>query len=361
MRYVHAILIGVAIPLILTATFLAVPSAITGNNMATKAFDNSKDLEQETSANTLPVAEAASSKIHRITLSAEQLSNGLLAYKMVSYTVGVGKGKPADITSKYPSEATIPGPTIVMSEGDRAFLTIKNNLGSGIVSVHVHGVHYNIISDGTLMHINDIKDEGATTKKDYQYHWIAGPGTAGTWPYHDHTFAGINGAENRGLFGTVIVNPASGTVKANNDGVVTTVPLSGITKNIVLYLGDDAFWGTEIKSDGTQRALWTNPHLIAADNELVRFHLIALGTDMHEFTMDDYEIVDPVTSTLVSTKPIGPLENLQFTLRADVAFAGGDDNYRDLQASNALMGVQGIFEVSPSGGDSISSGIPDAF
>ena len=361
MRYVHAILIGVTVPLILTATFFAVPSNMGRSDLATKTTDNSNVPDGQNLASTLPVAEAASSKIHRITLSAEQLSNGLLAYKMVSYTVGVGKGKPADITSKYPSEATIPGPTIVLNEGDQVFLKIKNDIGSGMVSVHVHGVHYSIVSDGTLKHINEIKDEGATPSKDYEYHWIAGAGTAGTWPYHDHTFAGINGAENKGLFGTVIVNPATGTVKATDDGVVKTVAISSISKNIVLYLGDDAFWGTEIKSDGTQRALWTNPHLIAADNELVRFHLIALGTDMHEFTMDDYQIVDPVTSTLVSTKPIGPLENLQFTLRADVAFAGGDDNYRDLQASNALMGVQGIFEVTPFGGDSISSGIPDAF
>ena len=359
MRYVHAILIGVTVPLILTATFFAVPSNMGRSDLSTKTINNSNVPDGQNLASTLPVAEAASSKIHRITLSADQLSNGLLAYKMVSYTVGVGKGKPADITSKYPSEATIPGPTIVLNEGDQVFLKIKNNIGSGMVSVHVHGVHYSIVSDGTLKHINEIKNEGATPSKDYQYHWIAGAGTAGTWPYHDHTFAGINGAENKGLFGTVIVNPPSGTVLANDGGEVSEVSLSDISKNIVLYLGDDAFWGTEIKSNGEQVALWTNPHLRAEDGQLVRFHLIPLGTDMHEFDMEDYMIVDPVTSDLTDTEPIGPLENLQFTIRAQE----GTGDYLDLQTSNALMGVKGTFEVVGEGdpSNSIPSDVPEEF
>src|ERR687887_385803 len=42
LRYIHAILIGVAIPLILTATFFAVPSSMTGINLATQSSDSSK-------------------------------------------------------------------------------------------------------------------------------------------------------------------------------------------------------------------------------------------------------------------------------------------------------------------------------
>jgi FtsP/CotA-like multicopper oxidase with cupredoxin domain len=351
---VHAVLIGVAIPLILTATIFAVPSSISVNDHA-HVTDSSGALGQETTtAIALPVAQAVSGKTHHIVLSANELDSGLLAYKMVSHEVN-GKGKKVDLTSKYPDSPTIPGPTIVLNEGDEVFLTLQNKLGSGKVSVHPHGVHYDIISDGTLKAINDVKDEAATTKKDYKYHWIAGPGTAGSWPYHDHTFITLNGAENRGLFGTIIVNPASGEVEAN-DG--KTVPLSEISKNIVLYLGDDAFWGTEIQNDGEQVALWTNPQLRAHKGDYVRFHLIALGTDLHEFEFDGYEFIDPATSDLVSSKAIGPLENLQFTL-----LANKDGTYRDLQTSNALMGVEGTFDVVGKGqdSDSIPSAEPEAF
>ena len=135
------------------------------------------------------------------------------------------------------------------------------------VSVHVHGVHYKILSDGTLKIINKIEDEGAYPDhggRFYTYLWDVAPGTAGTWPYHDHNYETHNGSEDRGLYGAIIVNPASGAVTASNGGSITSVPVSSIKKDYVLYMSDDAFWGTEI--DGAskkQTALGANPLLTA--------------------------------------------------------------------------------------------------
>lgn len=311
------------------------------------------------------LAEALPGGIHHITLAAERLDNGLLAYRMVEHTLQpAGSEGQAELTNRYSSDATIPGPTIVLTEGDEVFLTIENDIQDSdsdeLVSVHVHGVHYDILSDGTLEHINAVLDQGATPGDTYTYHWIAGPGTAGTWPYHDHTFRGLNGQEHRGLFGTVIVNPASGEVDALINGEIVTVDIKDIKKDFVLYMGDDAFWGTEITpNNGKQKALWTNPTLVAKNDTLVRFHVIALGTDTNrEFAITGgVEWLDPGTGDGIDSKRIGALENHAFVIKAKQ----GTYTYQDTQESNSLMGMEGKLEVTNSNSASDASPVPETF
>lgn len=206
--------------------------------------------------------------------------------------------------------------------------------------------------------INGDSDQGATPDNDITFHWIAGPGTAGTWPYHDHTFGGINGAENRGLFGTLIVNPASGNIQAVNNKAIQKIDVSDLDKQFVLYLGDDAFWGMEIDENGNETPLWTNPVLGAKTGDYVRFHLIALGTDtVHEFKLDSYKWLDPGTKTLISNKDLGPLENHVFTVKAKT----GNSTFEDENRSNSLMGMQGVFKVTGSGASSVASPVPEAY
>lgn len=277
---------------------------------------------------------------HIIRLTAEEtrydgFGNKLLAYKMLGHTVdGV------DITDRYSTAATIPGPTLVLTEGDTVKLTILNEIPgnasavAGIskqVSVHVHGVHYNILSDGTLKVINKYLDEGAgagleDTFAYYEYEWNVAPGTTGTWPYHDHNFESHNGSENKGLFGAVIVNP---------------IGSPSFAKEYVLYLGDDAFWGMEI--DGItkkQSKHGVNPSLAAAKNSDVRFHLIAMGTDIHKFVLNGYQWFDPGTHNLIDQVAIGPLEQHVFTVKAKHS-----TRYMDNHLSNKLMGMAGKFNV----------------
>ncbi len=282
---------------------------------------------------------------HIIQMTAEEtqddgFGNKLLAYKMLSHTVNG-----TDITDQYSPNATIPGPTIVLTEGDKVKLTLlnaipDNPLSAGIsqqVSVHVHGVHYNILSDGTLKVINQHLDEGAghgpeNTFVSYEYEWNVARGTAGTWPYHDHNFESHNGSENRGLFGAVIVNPAASSTPINS---------YTFTKEYVLYIGDDAFWGMEI--DGVskkQSKHGVNPSLAATKNTDVRFHLIAMGTDIHKFALNGYKWFDPGTHNLIDQIAIGPLEKHVFIIRAKNSAQYMDNNF-----SNKLLGMIGSFNV----------------
>ena len=92
-------------------------------------------------------------------------------------------------------------PIIEMTEGETLDITLKNQLSMD-VSLHAHGVHYNLDSDGTR-HSNSLAKPGA--QKVYQ--WRAATGTAGYWHYHDHVVGDDEGSEGiaRGLYGALIV------------------------------------------------------------------------------------------------------------------------------------------------------------
>ena len=121
-------------------------------------------------------------------MAAVELPDGHTTYKMLDYKIIDKKNQTKDITSRYSDLPTIPGPTIIMTEGDKAKLTLVNEIGRGAVSLHTHGVHYTITSDGSLKMSNRVSDQGATPKESYTYVWTAAEGTRGSWPWHDHTF-----------------------------------------------------------------------------------------------------------------------------------------------------------------------------
>lgn len=294
-------------------------------------------------------AHAGTGELHKIELVAEKLDGGYFAYRMKQHIVSDMDGSNEEnITSRYPDYATIPGPTIVINEGDEVDLTLIHQFnpeapGEDQVSVHVHGVHYDILSDGTLKYINMVKDESAVPALVYEYKWHAAAGTAGTWAYHDHNMINHNGAEDKGLFGALIVNKKDSSVAINLAGKQKAVPLSSIQKDYVLYMLDDTFAGTEIDSkSGQQTYLGVNPTFTAQKGQNVRFHVIALGTNLHTFKLSGYGWIDPGTNTVIGEKAIGPLEKHVFTVQA-----GSSGEYKDTALSSTLLGMKGSFNVHP--------------
>ncbi|MCP5244962.1 MAG: multicopper oxidase domain-containing protein [Burkholderiales bacterium] len=293
-------------------------------------------------------------KIHEIELWAEKIpagaqgGNALYAYRMAGHIIKEGETE-TDVTSRYVLEPIIPGPTIIIDEGDEVALTLKHVFDPGNsatleqVSVHVHGVHYDIHSDGTIEYINMVADESATPTMSYTYHWVAAPGTAGTWAYHDHNMITLNGAEDRGLFGALIVNNQSAVQIAGNGNKTTSAPFSSIEKEYVLFIGDDAFWGTEINNlTGQQTPLWHNPTLSAQQNSNVRIHLIALGTNTHQFKFPGYRWIDPGTNVIIQEKIIGPLEKHVFAIKANHSSV-----YKDQAFASQSLGMKGNFQALP--------------
>jgi FtsP/CotA-like multicopper oxidase with cupredoxin domain/DNA-binding beta-propeller fold protein YncE/plastocyanin len=323
--------------------------------------------EQEiTSMNSsLPFAEATVVDTHSLTMEAVAMPDGMYAYRMVSYKINNG---PDLVGTHYSDKPSIPGPTIILNEGDKAIVQLINSAckdtfidGPGhpldpspigplatfsetsMLGIHVHGVHYDISDDATYPRMNMSQEQyaGALCDDDITYEWFAAAGTAGAWPYHDHTFS-INeiGAEELGLFGTVIVNPPVGE-KVNGlvdeNGVVQKVPVSDIKKDFVLWmvstetLGTSIFYGNEIdydtdedysKSSGTREtALWTNPTLVTTHDEVYRVHVLGLGDEVHAFHLHGHRWTEDIhqdasVEDIIDVKEISPLQRHTFLFKA---------------------------------------------
>lgn len=354
------LLIAIVIGLVLTFQSLSIVPVI--------AQSTTINTTTTTTANKLN-SENDSPKIHEIKLAAVLLPDGHQAYKMLEYKViDKQNNNTEDITSRYSNLPTIPGPTLVMTEGDQARITLVNEIGHGLVSLHTHGAHYEITSDGTLKMTNLVEDEAASPQgpyaspqDPYTYVWTAAEGTRGSWPWHDHAFgknaAGINmnGVEMNGLFSTVIINPADGKVNALVNGTTKEVDVQDIDKEFILFVTDDAFWGVEIDNNNNKKhtPLWVNPTLVASKNDLVRFHIQSVGADFHHFVLDNYEWLKPGTNTTTSLENIGPLENHVFTISADKS-----TSYYDKVHTHLLSGMKGKFEVVEDGSIASTSSIP---
>lgn len=295
-------------------------------------------------------------KTHLVEIQATKLPNGQLAYQMLNHVIGSD-----DVTDqRYGASPTpsIPGPIIIIDEGDKVELTLHNDLGEGCVSVHTHGVHYPIESDGTLAQTNGVIDSCATVDQPYTYEWDAARGTAGTWPYHDHTFGSALGSEDKGLFGAVIVNEKK--TPALIDGKVKNIKTKDIDKEFVLYMVETTFWGVEIdhNNGGLQTPLWTNPTLVAEEGETDRFHIIGLGTAFHSFHMHAHRWLEDGTNNVIDTKNIGPLTRHVFTIKAGEGVGQGDWMYHCHVFAHMQAGMTGFYRVTDSGGSSIPGPSP---
>ncbi|MGH6842626.1 MAG: multicopper oxidase domain-containing protein [Methylocella sp.] len=304
----------------------------------------------------LPAAGAAAAgDRHFITLKASALPSGQLAYEMVSHKIKSPDGQERDVAGRYAKGPTIPGPALVMKEGDTAEVTLEHGVANSSqpISIHVHGVHYKIDSDGTMKMLNGVADEAAFPGKPYTYKWTAAPGTAGTWPYHDHAMGNpMVGAEDKGLFGTLIVNPASGKVPALIDGKIVDVDLSDIKREFILWMHETTFWGQElnhiVKGD-KEIPLWTNPTVGARLGEKIRFHVIGIGTAIHSFHLHGHRWIEPGTTSVIDTFHVTPISREAFVVQAGEGVGPGEWHYHCHVIQHMQSGMMGDFRVKSSG------------
>jgi FtsP/CotA-like multicopper oxidase with cupredoxin domain len=288
-------------------------------------------------------------KTHLIKMEGARLDSGQLAYRMISHKIRDSSGSEQDITNRYSSEPTIPGPTIVMTEGDVAEVTLEHGIkeATNPVSIHVHGVHFPIDSDGTMKVFNHHSDQAAFPGKSYTYKWTAAPGTAGTWPYHDHAFGNpMLGAEDKGLYGTLIVNPKNGKVPMMINGQMQRVDIKDIKREFILWMHETTFWGMELNHlANRQIPLWTNPTLGAREGELVRFHVLGIGTAFHTFHLHGHRWLQPGTAHVVDTVNIGPIAREAFVLKAGEGVGTGEWHYHCHVLQHMQSGMMGGFRV----------------
>ena len=148
----------------------------------------------------------------------ETLPSGMPAYKMVSHvkinglssSAVTNDGNRINLTPKYSSLTTIPGPTLVVNEGDHVKVNIKDTDGNTLTNEE-----FIASKPGTFLYIDDSKE-----------------------------------GEN-GLFGAVIVNPENNITKGLIKGKIQDLSLGKIDKDIILFMVGSTFWGMEIDNKNT--------------------------------------------------------------------------------------------------------------
>lgn len=260
-------------------------------------------------AATLLTAPAALAATHTIALSAEVLPNGQYGYK---------RG----------GQAVIPGPTLFVQQGDTVNVALTNNtlvpVGFKVPGLYTSGAK-------------------AAPGAGQVYSFTAG--TTGTYAYHG------DGPELLGLFGALVVDKTDGTVESyvNSNGAVTPVTTAQLAKQYVLFMVGSTFWGTEISANGaTQTPLWTNPVLGAVENNIVRFHVLSVGSG-HTFHLHAHRWLQPGTSSVIDTKLLADgADSHAFTVKAGTGVGSGNWQYHCHLFSHMEAGMHGSFRVDSS-------------
>lgn len=263
-------------------------------------------------------------EVRRIKLYAEKLAGGQMGY-------GLEKGK-----------ATVPGPLIELNEGDTLHIEFENTMDVA-VSLHVHGLDYEISSDGTKQNNSDV-EPGGTRTYTWRTHlpgrradgtWRAG--SAGYWHYHDHVVGTPHGTIGlqKGLYGPVIVR---------RKGDVLPDATHTIVFNDMLINNKPAHSG---------------PNFEATVGDRVEFVMITHGEFYHTFHMHGHRWADNRTgmltgpddpSQVIDNKIVGPADSFGFQVIAGEGVGAGAWMYHCHVQSHSDMGMVGLFLVKKTDG-----------
>ncbi|MFI1937383.1 multicopper oxidase domain-containing protein [Streptomyces purpureus] len=272
------------------------------------------------SAENSPPTAPAGGRVRHMTLYAERLPDGQLGY-------GVEKGK-----------ASIPGPMIELVEGDTLHIEFENTLDVP-VSLHVHGVDFDVASDGTRMNRSHVEPGGTRT-----YTWRTHspgrredgtwrPGSAGYWHYHDHVVGTDHGTGGirKGLYGPLVVR-RQGDILPDKQ---FTIVFNDMTVN--------------------NRPGHQSPELRATVGERVEIVMITHGEYYHTFHMHGHRWADNRTglltgpddpSRIIDNKITGPADSFGFQIIAGEHVGAGAWMYHCHVQSHSDMGMAGLFLVA---------------
>ncbi|MCQ8188429.1 multicopper oxidase domain-containing protein [Streptomyces rugosispiralis] len=266
----------------------------------------------------------AGGTVRHLKLYAEKLPDGQMGY-------GLEKGK-----------ASVPGPLIELTEGDTLHIEFENTMDV-TASLHVHGLDYDVASDGTQLNRSAVEPGGTRT-----YTWRTHapgkradgtwrPGSAGYWHYHDHAVGTPHGTGGlrKGLYGPVVVRRAGDILPDKQ----FTIVFNDMTINN--KAGHDA------------------PEFRATVGDRVEIIMITHGEYYHTFHMHGHRWADNRTgllagpddvSRVIDNKITGPADSFGFQVIAGENVGAGAWMYHCHVQSHSDMGMAGLFLVAKADG-----------
>ncbi|MBA2313587.1 MAG: multicopper oxidase domain-containing protein [Actinobacteria bacterium] len=275
----------------------------------------------------LQAPQACSAPTRSIDLFAERLGKGRVGYGLT------------------PGSASIPGPTLEMTEGECLAVTLRNGTTKR-VSMHSHGVDYTVASDGTRLNSGCVRP-GAERTYIFDSHepttradGTIDPGSAGYWHYHDHCRGSPHGTAgiNAGLFGALIVRRQGDPLPDREPFVVVMGP------------------GAKINLKRAPRT----PTFRANMGERVEFVVIGHGDLLHTFHLHGHRWVDNRTglasaggdeTQIIDNRTIAAGDSFGFQVVAGEGVGPGAWMYHCHIQNHSDAGMGGIFLVADAAGN----------
>ncbi|MQS38724.1 multicopper oxidase domain-containing protein [Streptomyces katsurahamanus] len=295
-------------------------SAVAATGAASLSLAAAPGASGAPSAVTAPGTAPAGGRVRHLRLYAEKLSDGRMGY-------GLERGA-----------ASVPGPLIELVEGDTLHIEFENTMDVP-VSLHVHGVDYDIANDGTRLSRSHV-EPGATRTYTWRTHlpgrradgtWR--PGSAGYWHYHDHVVGTDHGTAGirKGLYGPLVVRRKGDILPEKQ----FTVVFNDMTIN--------------------NRPGHASPDFRATVGERVEMIVITHGEYYHTFHLHGHRWADNRTgllagpddvSRVIDNKITGPADSFGFQIIAGENAGAGAWMYHCHVQSHSDMGMAGLFLVA---------------
>jgi manganese oxidase len=224
-----------------------------------------------------------------------------------------------------PEQNDIPGPLLRARVGDRILVHFKNEdrAFGRPHSMHFHGVRYKPSSDGAYVPGFSGRDADVKLGKTWTYRLDAIDGSAGVWPYHDHS-PSMDDSIAGGMYGALSI---LGRHQARPD------------REFVVFFQEMGQFQT---IDG--RAFVGNtPVFHARVGDLVQWDVLAMGSEHHTFHVHGHRWRDQ-SGRDVDTQTLGPAESFEIRWRED---APGTWLYHCHVEQHMMAGMIGIYQVAP--------------
>lgn len=190
----------------------------------------------------------------------------------------------------------IQGPLLRARVGDRVLVHFKNlDTRTGRPhSMHFHGFDYDVSSDGAWL--PGFSGRGAVVKpgQSFTYRLHAGNGSAGVWPYHDHSKA-MEESIAGGMYGVVSILGRRERAP-DREFVVVFSPAQ------------------QFQSINGRAFVGNTPIHRARVGDLVQWDVIAMGSEHHTFHVHGHRWRRP-DGTAEDTRTVGPAESFRVRWR----------------------------------------------
>jgi FtsP/CotA-like multicopper oxidase with cupredoxin domain len=217
----------------------------------------------------------------------------------------------------------VAGPLIRARVGDELRIHFKNldTLHDQAHSMHFHGVAYKPSSDGVWLPLHTGKGGRVLPGRSFTYELTAGPGSAGVWPYHDHSVS-MEESIAGGMYGALSI-AGRRERRADREFLVAFAPWHGFqTINGRAFVGNTPVYEARV-------------------GETVQWDVIALGDEFHTFHVHGHRWRTD-GGTPEDTRGLGPAESFRVRWKED---APGTWLYHCHVETHMAQGMVGLYRV----------------